>query len=68
MSKESRYNRRQFLNNAFMAIGAAELSMMGFGNIRTGLSMEVLDTIFRRKRQRDLLTQSLRSMVILNKK
>jgi pimeloyl-ACP methyl ester carboxylesterase len=30
MSKESRYNRRQFLNNAFMTIGAAELSIMGF--------------------------------------
>ena len=30
MSKEIIYNRRHFLNDAFMTFGAAELSMMGF--------------------------------------
>jgi len=29
MSKEIKYNRRNFLNNAFIAFGAAELSMLG---------------------------------------
>ena len=29
MSKEKIYNRRHFLNNAFMTFGAAELSMIG---------------------------------------
>ena len=32
MSKEIKYNRRHFLNNAFMTFGAAELSMMGLGS------------------------------------
>ena len=32
MSKEITYNRRHFLNNAFMTFGAAELSMMGLGS------------------------------------
>jgi pimeloyl-ACP methyl ester carboxylesterase len=31
MPKEKNYNRRRFLNNAFMSFGAAELSMMGLG-------------------------------------
>jgi len=30
MSKEMKYNRRQFLNNALMTFGVAELSIMGF--------------------------------------
>jgi len=32
MSKEITYNRRHFLNNAFMTFGAAELSMIGLGS------------------------------------
>ena len=32
MSKEIKYNRRHFLNNAFMTFGAAELSMIGLGS------------------------------------
>ncbi len=32
MPKKIAYNRRNFLNNAFMAFGAAKLSMIGAGN------------------------------------
>src|SRR6266478_2914818 len=31
MSKETAYNRRRFLGNAFMALGAVELARTGFG-------------------------------------
>ena len=34
MSKEKKYNRRNFLESAFMTIGAAEIAMIGFESQR----------------------------------
>ncbi len=35
MPKETKYNRRSFLGNSFVAFGAAELAMMGFKNVES---------------------------------
>ena len=59
MSKERNYNRRQFLNNAFMSVGAAELSMMGLGkaHFTDENKKEVMKTTYETRTSFDPLKQ-----------